>query len=255
MKSNSYRLSKTNEKCFESQSNNKVIIKIPLDTEGFWEKEYNKNDLIKQIVQDFKSENFIDIPDDYFLDFYFQNKTLKMNDPIKTLLNNEIPTIYINQIVKKKPISISTNSQILNFDLVGRPFYKPFEVFLFSKEDKSLKIQLYDENTINELLLNEFCESSSYCNGNNHLFISGGERPNGELIDNFWEIDLSEQIIAEPTKIIPKKNHSMIFIPDKYVFIVGGNDQKCFYFNTETAEVEDWANLNKLRLNPALILI
>ena len=255
MKSNSYRLSKTNEKCFESQSNNKVIIKIPLDTEGFWEKEYNKNDLIKQIVQDFKSENFIDIPDDYFLDFYFQNKTLKMNDPIKTLLNYEIPTIYINQIVKKKPISISTNSQILNFDLVGRPFYKPFEVFLFSKEDKSLKLQLYDENTINELLLNEFCESSSYCNGNNHLFISGGEKSNGEIIDNLWEIDLKEQIIAEPTKIIPKKNHSMIFIPNKYVFIIGGNDKKCIYFNTETAEVEYWDNLNKIRVEPSLVLV
>ena len=175
MKSNSYRLSKSNTKCFESQAdNNKVIIKIPLDTEGFWEKEYNQNDLIKQIVQDFKSENLIDIPDDYFLDFYFQNKSLKMNDPIKTLLNNEIPTIYINQIVKKKPIKINIEPQALNFDLVGRPFFQPFEVFLFYKENKSLKIQLYDENTINELSLNEFCESSAYCNGNNHLFISGG---------------------------------------------------------------------------------
>jgi hypothetical protein len=120
-------------------------------------------------------------------------------------------------------------------DLVGRPYFQPFEVFLFSREDKSLKIQLYDEDIINNLFLNEFCSSSAYCNGNNHLFISGGERDNGELIDNFWEIDLKEQIIAEPVKIIPKKNHSMIFIPDKYVFIVGGNDKKCIFFNTETA--------------------
>ena len=254
MKSNSYRLSKTNTKCFESQISNKVIIKIPLDTGSFWEKEYNKNDLINQIVQDFKSENFIDIPDDYFLDFYFQNKSLKINDPIKTLLNNEIPTIYINQIVKKKPIKISFNSQVLNFDLIGKPFFNPFEVFLFSKENKSLKVQLYDENTINELLLNEFCESSSYCNGNNHLFISGGEKKNGEIIDILWEIDLKEQIIAEPTKIIPKKNHSMIFIPNKYVFIIGGNDKKCIYFDIETAEIELWGNLNKLRVEPALLL-
>ena len=255
MKSNSYRLSKSNTKCFESQAdNNKVIIKIPLDTEGFWEKEYNQNDLIKQIVQDFKSENLIDIPDDYFLDFYFQNKSLKMNDPIKTLLNNEIPTIYINQIVKKKPIKINIEPQALNFDLVGRPFFQPFEVFLFYKENKSLKIQLYDENTINELSLNEFCESSAYCNGNNHLFISGGEKLGGDYIDILCEIDLKEQIIAEPTKIIPKKNHSMIFIPNKYVFILGGNDKKCIYFDTETAEIEDWDDLNKIRYEPALLL-
>ena len=47
----------------------------------------------------------------------------------------------------------------------------------------------------------------------------------------------------------------MIFIPDKYVFIIGGNDTKCVFFNTETAEVDDWANLNKERIEPALILI
>ena len=254
MKSNSYRLCNTNTKCFESPINNKVIIKIPLDTVSFWEKEYNKNDLINQIVQDFKSENYIDIPDNYFIDFYFQNKSLKLNDPIKSLLNNEIPTIYINQIVKKKPIKISSNSQILNFDLIGKPFFNPFEVFIFSKENKSLKIQLYEENIINELLLNEFCESSSYCNGNNHLFISGGEKKTGEIIDILWEIDLKEQIIAEPTKIIPKKNHSMIFVPNEYVFIIGGNDKKCIYFDTETAEIELWGNLNKLRIEPALLL-
>ena len=255
MKINSFRFSRSNTIGLESQTNNRVIIKIPLDTEGFWEKEYNQNELIGQIIQDFKSENFIDIPDDYFLDFYFQNKTLKMNDPIKSLLNYQIPTLYIDQMVKKKPIIFRDLPQFPYPDLVGRPYSQPFEVFLFSRQDKTLQIQVYDPNTINDLFLNEFCSSSAYCNGNNHLFISGGEKPNGEIIDNLWEINLLEQIIAEPTKIIPKKNHSMIFIPDRYVFIIGGNDKKCIYFNTETAEVEDWANLNKIRIEPALILI
>jgi len=191
---------------------------------------------------------------EFFLDFSFQNKALKTDEPISYLLTYQIPIIYINQLIKKKPLKF-IHSTCTPYNFVGRPFPSPFEVFLYSSNDKSLTIQTYDADTINDLFLNEFCKSSAYCNGNNHLFISGGERENGELIDNFWEIDLSEQIIAEPTKIIPKKNHSMIFIPDKYVFIVGGNDQKCFYFNTETAEVEDWANLNKIRLNPALILI
>jgi len=255
MKVNSFRFARANTIGLESQTNNRVIIKIPLDTEGFWEKEYNQNELIGQVIQDFKSENFIDIPDDYFLDFYFQNKTLKMNDPIKSLLNYQIPTLYIDQMVKKKPIIFRDLPQFPYPDLVGRPYSQPFEVFLFSRQDKTLQIQVYDPDTINNLFLNDFCSSSAYCNGNNHLFISGGEKTNGELIDNFWEINLLEQIIAEPTRIIPKKNHSMIFIPDRYVFIIGGNDKKCIYFNTETAEVEDWANLNKIRIKPALILI
>ena len=255
MKSNSHRFSRSEIIGFDSNYNNRVLIKIPIDTGDFWQKEYNQNDLIGQIARDFKSDNHIDTPDDYFIDFYFQNKELKLNDPIKSLMNYEIPTLYINQIIKKKPLKLNLGQEYIYPDLVGRPYFQPFEVFLFSREDKSLKIQLYDEDIINNLFLNEFCSSSAYCNGNNHLFISGGERDNGELIDNFWEIDLKEQIIAEPVKIIPKKNHSMIFIPDKYVFIVGGNDKKCIYFNTETAEVDDWSDLNKIRVEPALQLV
>ena len=255
MKVHSFRDSHSNPMGLETQFNNRVLIKIPLDNEDCWQKEYNQNELVGKIIQDFKSENFIDIPDDYFLDFYFQNKTLNINDPIKSLINYEIPTLYINQVVKKKPLKITTNLQSNFPNFVGRPFSNPFEVYLFSTEDTSLKIQIYNEEIINNLLLNDFSPSSAYCNGNNHLFISGGERPNGELIDYFWEIELKEQIIAEPTKIIPKKNHSMIFIPDKYVFIIGGNDKRCIYFNTETAEVEEWDNLNKKRVEPALQLI
>ena len=257
MKKNNLVLEHSNSILLESKISKRVLIRIPLDSEGFWQKEYSQDELINQIIQDFKSENILDMPDDYFLDFSYQNKILKPKEPISYLLNSQIPTIYINQIIRKKPLLFKETpfSSNLYPDLIGRPFSPPFEVFLFSSTDKTLTIQSYDEDTINDLFLNEFCKSSSYCNGNNHLFISGGEKENGELIDNFWEIDLKEQIIAEPTKIIPKKNHSMIFIPDKYVFIIGGNDTKCVFFNTETAEVDDWANLNKERIEPALILI
>ena len=234
----------------EKNSDSKVFIKIPLETGGFWQKEYYQNDLIENVVNDFKAENHMEIPEDYFMDWNFNNKKLKMTDKIKTLINQEIPTVCLNQVIKRKTLNIS-NEEIIP-ELVGKPFNDPFEVFLFTKEDKSLKIQTYDPTTVSNLYLNNYSPSSSYCNGNNHLFISGGENKNGEIIDYFWEIDLKSQNIAEPTKIPPKKNHSMIFIPNNYVFIVGGNDKKTFYFNTENAEVCEWADLNILRNEPAL---
>ena len=232
------------------KTDNKVFIKIPLESGAFWQKEYFQNDLIESVIKDFKEENHVDIPQDYFMDWNFKNKPLKMTDQIKTLLNQEIPTVCINQVIKKRPLKIN-NGDIIP-DLVGKPFNDPFEVFLFTKEDKSLKIQIYDPNTVNNLNLNNYSPSSSYCNGNNHLFISGGEKKNGEIIDDFWEIDLKDQNIAEPVKIPKKKNHSMIFIPNNYVFVVGGNDKKTFYFNIENAEVCQWADLNKIRNEPAL---
>ena len=250
MKMNSFNYNRTKTLDIGAKTDNKVFIKIPLESGCFWQKEYFQNDLIETVIKDFKAENHVDIPQDYFLDWNFKNKPLKMTDQIKTLLNQEIPTVCINQVIKKKPLKI--NNEDIIPDLVGKPFNDPFEVFLFTKEDKSLKIQTYDPTTVNNLHLNNYSPFSAYCNGNNHLFISGGEKKNGEIIDDFWEIDLKDQNIAEPVKIPKKKNHSMIFIPNNYVFIVGGNDKKTFYFNTENAEVCEWADLNKIRNEPAL---
>ena len=250
MKMNRFNYGRTKTLDIGAKTDNKVFIKIPLESGGFWQKEYFQNDLIESVIKDFKEENHVDIPQDYFMDWNFKNKSLKMTDQIKTLLNQEIPTVCINQVIKKKPIKI--NNEDIIPDLVGKPFNDPFEVFLFTKEDKSLKIQTYDINTVNNLNLNNYSPSSAYCNGNNHLFISGGEKKNGEMIEEFWEIDLKDQNIAEPVKIPKKKNHSMIFIPNNYVFIVGGNDKNTFYFNTESAEVCEWAELNKIRNEPAL---
>ena len=250
MNSNNNHFERTKTLDIETKIDNKVFIKIPLESGGFWQKEYFQNDLIETVVKDFKAENQVEIPQDYFVDWNFKNKSLKMTDKIKTLLNQEIPTVCINHIIKKKPLLISNEDTIP--DLVGKPFNDPFEVFLFAKDDKTLKIQTYDPTTVNNLFLNNYSPSSAYCNGNNHLFISGGQKKNGEIIDDFWEIDLKDQNIAEPVKIPKKKNHSMIYIPNNYVFVVGGNDKKTFYFNTENAEVCEWADLNKIRTEPAL---
>ena len=86
----------------EKNIDNKVFIKIPLETGGFWQKEYFQNDLIENVVNDFKAENHMEIPEDYFMDWNFNNKKLKMTDNLKTLINQEIPTVCINQVIKKK---------------------------------------------------------------------------------------------------------------------------------------------------------
>ena len=235
----------------EPKNEEKVFIKIPLESGGFWEKEYLQNDLIGTVINDFKEENHVDIPKDYFMDWNCKNKSLKMTDKIKTLIVPQIPTIQFNSEMKKKPLEIE-EEEIIS-DVVGKPFNNPFEVFLFRKSDKMLKIQAYDENITNNLSLNLYNSSSAYCNGKNKLFISGGETKNNEIIDKLWEIDLeNNNLIDEPIDIPPKKDHSMIFIPPSYIFIVGGNDKKTFYYDSEKKEVYDWANLNIERNEPAL---
>ena len=139
--------------------------------------------------------------------------------------------------------------------LVGKPFNNPFEVFIFNKNNKLLNIQTFDNEQIKSMKLNDYGASSAYCNGNNHLFISGGETCDNRIIDKFFDIDLKNNNIDGPYDISPKKNHSMIFIPPEKVFIVGGNDKKTFYFNTKQKQIIYLKDLNIIRTEPALQVI
>ena len=47
----------------------------------------------------------------------------------------------------------------------------------------------------------------------------------------------------------------MIYIPNKYIFLVGGNNEKVLYFDINEKMIESWSDLNKRRLEPALIQI
>ena len=250
MSSNHFNLGRRKTLGIEPKNEEKVFIKIPLENGGFWEREYFQNDLIGNVINDFKAENHVDIPQDYFMDWNCKNKSLKMTDKIKTLIVPEIPTICFNAEMKKKPLEIQEEEIIPK--IVAKPFSNPFEIFLFNKRDKILKIQTFDENTIENLSLNDYNSSSTYCNGNNNLFISGGEKRNNEIINKFWEIDLENNFIKEPILIPPKKDHGMIFIPPGYVFMVGGNNKKTFFYDTKNQEICEWADLNMERTEPAL---
>ena len=217
--------------------NEKVLIQIPFGIRN-WEGEYDLNDPISKIFNDFKDKNGVDISDNFLKNIRNRKVSIDINDRIQTLLDN---------------IHIFNENMISN--LVGKPFNNPFEVFVFDKSSKILNIQAFDENQIKSLGLNYYSPSSAYCNGNNHLFISGGEQDGNQIIDKFFDIDLKTNNIDGPYIISPKKNHSMVFISPEKVFIVGGNDTKSFYFDTNEKTIIDLKDLNIIRAEPALQII
>ena len=240
----------TKTKGITSIDNEKVEIKIPLSNGSFWVKEYNKGDLIHQLIEDFKGENNEDIPEEYMNDWKEKNGSFKNTDEIRTLLPNEVNGSFI---FSDREHNIVLGKEIIP-DLIGKPFSDPFEIFVFNKRDKSLKIQKYDYNKINEEGLNHYSSSSAYCNGDNNLFISGGEKRGGNIIAKFWKINLENQII-ETFQMPPKKKHSMIYIPGGYIFIVGGNDKKTYFFDNQNSQICKSSDLNNNRTEPALILV
>mgnify|MGYP002624866185 CR=1 FL=1 len=91
--------------------------------------------------------------------------------------------------------------------------------------------------------LNDYGPSSAYCNGNNRLFISGGEKNNLNYNNKFWKINLDNQGI-DFIEMEDKKNHSMIYIPGGYVFIVGGINKKTFCYDEQNNQIWLYGNLN-----------
>lgn len=98
--------------------------------------------------------------------------------------------------------------------------------------------------------LSVFSHISAFCNGNNLLFISGGESQNpNEYIADFCSIDLfnNDRVEKLPELTEARGWHSMIFIPSKYVFIVSGTTKSVEMFDTEKKMLTVDSELNEAR--------
>ena len=176
--SNNFEIKKLNDE--------KLLIKIPLTT-GTWNKEYDMNDPISKLVNDLNAEKNLDISEYIFKSLKYKKGSFSLTDKLKILLEEE--QLLSNQ----------------NLKFIGKPFNNPFEIFVFNKISKILNIQSFQDETIQYYGLNDYGPSSAYCNGNNHLYISGGEKNNNQLIDKLFDINLINNIIEGPFIMSPKK--------------------------------------------------
>lgn len=120
----------------------------------------------------------------------------------------------------------------------------------------NLKIDNYPE-------LKNFSVLSSYCNGNDHMYVSGGETTTtnetgenvSELNDWIYRISLHDGTISKLNNLIHKRKlHSMIFVPSKYIFFIGGNSKRVEYLNLSTMENYDDSELNEYHFEPTVFL-
>ena len=152
-----------------------IKIKIPLII-GFWEKDYNINTPLNQIEADFKTENGMNsLQKNFFIEFSFKNNPIDMDQtPLNSLLDENIllnKTIHIVQKIKPVPGTEKLDEII---DVVGKPISDPFLIYTFEPKKKLIKPFLFNEEKIKKCELDKFGVDSAYCNGHNHLYISGG---------------------------------------------------------------------------------
>ena len=234
---------------------NKVNVKIPLNKKKVWQKIYNADEKIGDVLNDYITENKLNISEEYFNEIKYFNKKISLQDKISSLLpmnnkNDDLEQNYIYGNDENKSIDLSyINDQYS--DIMGKPFSDPFEILCFYKSQRKFRRLIYNKELMNKTTIDKFDITSSYCNGWNHLYISGGEN----CMDKLWDINLKKNIIHDFVKIPPKKYHSMLFIPKFIVFIVGGNNLDTFYYNLKEKKLINWGKLNLIRIEPGLQIV
>ena len=139
------------------------------------------------------------------------------------------------------------------FYTILQPKINPFELIEYSSIKSRIKIIECPQDILFESNLNKFNKASAFCNSVNSLYISGGEI-SGKAINNFWIINKNNYKIKKRKLPINKKYHSMLYISDNFIFIVGGDTLNTLIYDIANEEFINWANMNKNNFQPGLLI-
>ena len=231
----------------------RVIIKTKIET--ILNKIYPRSTTLKNILI---SEN-LNINSQYLL----MKNPIDLNKPIIDLVAKKKDILAEFELIIEIDIldldfNTSNKSEIHYFKIL-RPFENPFRILCFSPKDNNISIIKFPYQTLCYFGLENFtCSKSSYCNTPYDLYISGGNfgfEDSGES-KNFFKINNIKIKIEKLDELpIEKGNHSMIFIPKKYIYFIGGRNRGTFYYDIILKTFKLWAPLKSKKLYPALVLV
>ena len=176
---------------------------------------------------------------------------------------------YINNInlkIKYSGLDIPQNiknSYIENIKFIGSLILDNLEylgISILNISNEKMLTYHYSNEKYKEL--RKFNLFSAICNGKNNLYISGGENNGSECLSDFYEINLAnvnkENIqMRKLTNLIEGRTwHSMIYIPNKYIFIVGGiGNKNVELYDIENNIIQKDSELNEERSECSLCMV
>ena len=233
----------------------KIIIKaIYYSKSGFFlEKEFNQDatfgDILYYLTN--SSKNQLLIPKE---NYYYFGKNLSPNQKIKDLVYLQKGKSYKIEI----KIEINENEKIddeaeVLMPKIMKPKLYTFGLYIYYPQDGIIALEQYSPDTIKEYNLDNITSGCSYCNSPEFFFISGGGHYSNNPIKDFWIFNKENLKIEKKIMPIPKRDHSMICVSNNLIFIIGGNDKKCCYYDIQKGNFSNWAFPNKDYKRPALI--
>ena len=137
----------------------------------------------------------------------------------------------INYNNKYNQIANNIEEFIINITyLIGKPILNNHKYYLYNKKNQELRIIKYPKEQIKKLNLKTYTGINSYCNAQNKLYIYEGNSDLDFIFTNNNNL-IQINLINNNIKIISSKFpnrifHSMIFIPNCYLFVIGGKKAK-----------------------------
>ena len=245
----------------KNQENNKII-----------EGDSSMNQILSNMKLKKNSDYVIEF--DNNLTIGADKKDEKFGNILNELFKNNIPEV-INMKYTQKGLDIPENAvqayrentKIIGSAILDNP--ETFGIITYENNTRELNPYYYQRSVYPELnTLNSF---TAYCNAKNCLYFSGGEKEqpyekedNSFPYDEFICIDLTELSTNKNKLVINKLNnlitprtwHSMIFVPNKYIFIVGGSNTKSVeLYDIDEKKLTKDSELKEIRCECTLCLV
>ena len=214
------------------------------------EKLFDINTKLKDIFTFFEY-NFSDKGYILKTNYKFLNKKINQNNTINDLLKTENYSINSEIYIEVAQNLNKENEEIYNTILF--PKLNPFELIEYNTLENKIRYIKCPGQTVNFCSLYKFSKESAFCNSENDLFMSGGLY-NGKTLNYFWIINKKNFQILKKTMPILKKYHSMLYIPDNFVLIAGGDTLSTYIYDIENRQFIRWASMNKKHFQPGLII-
>ena len=199
---------------------------------------------------------------------------VKLENILIEIFNSDIPEV-IEMKYSYKGLNIPENAiEAYRKDnkIIGSAIMDSTDIFgiiTYEINTRSLNPYYYQRNEYPELIY--FNSFTAYCNAKNCLYFSGGEKEQSYEVEEksaqyneFISIDLTKlssnndklEINQLPNLNVPRTWHSMIFVPNKYIFIVGGSNTKTVeLYDMEEKKLTKDSELNEERCETTLCLV
>ena len=258
---------------YKDNEYNFSIINIKTNIE--MKKTIKGNQILGKIIKDNwnLNENY-----DYEIEFEngqkIQNKQKdnEVGEILQNIFGKDIPEI-INIKFLYKGLDLPENAvqtYIESNKIIGSAILDNSEKFgIIIYDVKTNLISSYYYNIKDYPILNNINNFTAYCNAKGFLYFSGGESEITNDLDktslkynDFFSLDLTTltndklEINELPNLNESRTWHSMIYVPNKYIFIVGGSNTKSVeLYDIEEKKLTKDSELNEIRCECSLCLV